>query len=813
MLHSRQWFQRFSGLFFVFASGLFAQVPDHVPGRLLVAPRADADPASLTQAIRQHRATVRREFPVPGTNVLDVPEESSDAVIASLRSSGLFRYVERDFYAHTGAAPNDPSYASQWYLPVIQAPQAWDVTTGSPAVVVAVIDSGVDPNHPDLAGKLVSGWSFLKGSTDTSDVLGHGTAVAGTLAAASNNAVGISGVSWTSMILPVAVVDSSDFASYSNIAAAIRYAADNGAQIINISLGGSNSSAALQSAVDYAWSKGATIFAAAMNASSNTPYYPAACNHVVAVSATDSSDQLAAFSNYGGWITVAAPGAGILAPMAGGGYGYWYGTSFATPVAAGVAALALAANPGLTNSALVDAVKLGVDDLGSAGFDDYFGWGRVNAYKTVLAAGPAPVSVSITPGSATLNGGQSKLFTANVTNSAAGVIWSVNPAVGGISSTGLYTAPATINSTQAVTVTATSISDSTKTASAIVTLQAPAPAITVSVTPATASLGQSQTAQFTATVTNSASGVAWSLNPAVGTISSSGLYTAPAVIASTQTVTVTATSGADSTKSASAIITLQPPAPVPPPAPAPVTVSVSPLTASLSASQSAQFYAAVTGTSNSVTWSISPSAGSISSTGVYKAPSKIDVDQVVTVTASTAGVSASASVKLLAAFQPILVDAGGAAYTDSLGQQWMGDQSYSGGTSLGTSQLVTSTNSPGLYQTARTGTFSYQFAVPSGTYQVTLCFAEIEKNGAGQRRFNVAINKSAVLSNFDIYSQAGGSFIALNKGFKVKVTNGQLTIAFTPGASGQPLVSAIQITSSGSGKTSTFSIGPVRGAL
>jgi subtilisin family serine protease len=810
MLHSRRWFQGFSGLFFVFASGLFAQVPDHVPGRLLVAPRADAEPASLVRAVRQHRATFRREIPVAGMNVLDVPEESSDAIIASLRSTGLFGYVERDFYAHTGAAPNDPSYASQWYLPVIQAPQAWDLTTGSPSVVVAVIDSGADPNHPDLAGKLVPGWSFLKGSADTSDVLGHGTAVAGTLAAASNNDVGISGVSWTSMILPVAVVDSSDFATYSNIAAAIRYAADNGARIINISLGGSNASAALQSAVDYAWSKGATIFAAAMNASSNTPYYPAACNHVVAVSATDSSDQLAAFSNYGGWITVAAPGAGILAPMAGGGYGYWYGTSFATPVAAGIAALALASNPGLANSALVDAVKLGVDDLGAAGFDNYFGWGRVNAYKTVLAAGPAPVSVSVTPSSATLNGGQSKQFTANVTNSAAGVIWSVNPAVGGIASTGLYTAPATINSTRTVTVTATSNSDSTKTASAIVTLQAPAPVITVSVTPATANLGQSQTVQFTAAVTNSASGVSWSLNPAVGTISSSGLYTAPATIATTQTVVVKATSNADSTKSASAAITLQPPA-VPPPAP--VTVSVSPLTTSLSASQSVQFYATVTGAGNSVTWAISPSAGSISSTGLYTAPSKIGADQVVRVTASTAGVNASASIRLLAAFQPILVNAGGAAYTDSLGQLWMGDQSYSGGTSPGVSRLVTSTNSPGLYQTARTGTFSYQFAVPSGTYQVTLCFAEIEKNGAGQRRFNVAINKSAVLSNFDIYSQAGGAFIALNKGFKVKVTNGQLIIAFTPGASGQPLVSAIQITSSGNGKTSTFSIRPATGAL
>ncbi len=799
-----QRFKLSSGLFFLIVPGLFAQGPDHVPGRLLVAPRPEADPALMERTIRQHRASLRREVPVPGLSVLEIPEESSDAIIESLRSSGLFRYVERDYYAHTGVVPNDPSYASQWYLPVIQAPQAWDITAGSASVVIGVVDSGADPNHPDLAGKLLPGWNFLNGTSDTTDVLGHGTAVAGTLAAASNNAIGVSGVSWKSMILPVAVVDASDFATYSNIAAGIRYAADNGAQIINVSLGGSNASAALQSAVDYAWSKGATIFAAAMNASGAAPYYPAACNHVVAVSATDSSEQLASFSNYGSWITVAAPGAGILAPTLGGGYGYWYGTSFAAPVAAGVAALALAANPALTNSAIVDAIERGADDLGSAGFDSYFGWGRVNAYKTVLAAGPSVVTVSITPGSVSLTGGQSQQFTATVANSNAGVSWSVNPMVGSISSTGLYTAPSSVGSAQNVIVTATSLSDLTKKATATVALQAPAPVITVSVTPATAALGQSQTAQFGATVTNSTAGVTWSISPNVGAISSTGLYTAPAIITFAQTVAVMATSAADSSKSASAVVTLQPPAP----APVQVTVAVSPSNTTLYPSQSAQFSAAVTGTTNPVAWTINPPVGSISSTGLYKAPSRIDAGQMITVTASAAGVSATASVTLLAAFQPILIDSGGAPYMDSIGQQWLGDQSYSGGSSIGTTQMVTSTNSPGLYQSARIGSFSYQFAVPSGTYQVSLCFAEIQYNGPGQRRFNVAINGSTVLSNFDIASQAGGSFIALNKGFKIKVTNGQLTIAFTPGASGQPLVSAIQIAGASSGKGPNSSSGP-----
>jgi len=365
---------------------LGADRPAYVAGRLLAARREGADADTVERTLQLHRATVRKHVAQLGVSVLEVPEEYSGAIQESLRRTGLFQYVERDFYAQIAGTPNDPKYPSQWHLPKIRGPQAWGTTTGAASVLVAVIDSGVEAAHPDLASKLVPGWNFLNGNSNTNDEVGHGTAVAGTLAAASDNGVGVAGVSWGSPILPLAVVGSNETAAYSDIAAAIQYAADHGARIINISIGGPAESMALQSAADYAWAKGALIFASAMNAGTSAPYYPAACNHVVAVAATDATDHLASFSNHGNWITLSAPGVGILSTSIGGGYGYWDGTSFASPIAAGVAALALAVEPSLTNAELLKLLASTADDLGPPGPGREYGWGVVNAYKAVQAA-------------------------------------------------------------------------------------------------------------------------------------------------------------------------------------------------------------------------------------------------------------------------------------------------------------------------------------------------------------------------------------------------------------------------------------------
>ncbi len=373
---------------------LMASIPmagQDVPGRLLISARDGVSDEVVALILRRHGAVTR------GHGRIAVAEASSAAVMESLQATGLFEYVERDHYARLGSTPNDPSFTSQWHLARIASPAAWDVTTGSSAVTVAVIDTGVDGTHPDLKANVVPGWNFVSGSADTTDRIGHGTAVAGTVAAAGNNGIGVAGVSWHSRIMPLVVVDENDLATYSDIADAIRYAADHGARVINISVGGPAQSAALQSAVDYAWGKGSLIFAAMMNDGMATPYYPAACNHVVAVGATDGYDHLASFSNYGAWVTVTAPGYGILTTAVGGGYAYCYGTSFASPIAAGVAALVLAVNPGLTAAEVTAILEKSSDDLGSKGFDTQFGWGRVNAGSAVSMAMPAVDSVVDAP--------------------------------------------------------------------------------------------------------------------------------------------------------------------------------------------------------------------------------------------------------------------------------------------------------------------------------------------------------------------------------------------------------------------------------
>ena len=236
-----------------------------------------------------------------------------------------------------------------------------------------------------------------------------------------------------------------------------------------------------------------------------------------------------------------------------------------------------------------------------------------------------PVGITVSPTAATLSQGQSTTLTAKVSGSSnLGVNWSISPAVGSIIS-GVYTAPASIASAQTVTVTATSAANPAKTASAAISLTPPAPAVSISVTPTSASLTGGQGAVFAATVTGSSNlAVNWTLSPQLGTLTN-GVYTAPALILLQQTVTVAAVSAADPTKIAAASITLIPS----------VSVSVAPTTASLSPSQSQQFSASLSGTTNpNVTWSMSPSVGSLGN-GLYQAPATINSQQTVTVTATS----------------------------------------------------------------------------------------------------------------------------------------------------------------------------------
>jgi len=376
----------FSG-FFVFIEPAAAQGPPAwVDDELLVALRPGVAQDKARDIYHRHGAEIIDEIPQINTHRIRVPSQALEAVRRALSHRPEFDAVEPNYIAEGSYIPSDDRYPSQWHLPKISAPQGWDISTGSNLVPIAIIDSGVDPNHPDLSVKLVPGYNYLENNTDTRDVLGHGTKVAGTAAAVSDNLTGVAGVAWQNPLMPLVVLNSSNWASYYNIARAITYAADNGVQVMNISIGGSSSSTTLQNAVNYAWNKGAVIFACAHNYATDTPYYPAACDHVVAVAATTSNDTRASFSNYGDWVGISAPGSSILTTTQGGGYAAVSGTSFASPLAAGLAALILSANPSLSNAQVVEIIEQGADDLGAPGFDPYFGWGRINVHASLLAA-------------------------------------------------------------------------------------------------------------------------------------------------------------------------------------------------------------------------------------------------------------------------------------------------------------------------------------------------------------------------------------------------------------------------------------------
>lgn len=257
-----------------------AQNSPHVPGELLIAPKAGVSEPDLENQYKAHGGQKIKTLSQIKVHHIKIPEHALEEVEAALRNNPKIEFVEKNFIAHANLVPNDPGYPSEWHLTQSSAPSGWDITTGSSSVPIAVIDSGVDPYHPDLSGKLIAGYNFLAGNTDTHDGDGHGTAVAGTLAAASNSGIGIAGVAWLNPIMPIVVWDTTHAGTYVNIAAAISYAADHGAKVINISLSGANPSSTLQSAVNYAWNKGLVIAAAAGNYSTSSPYYPAALTNV-----------------------------------------------------------------------------------------------------------------------------------------------------------------------------------------------------------------------------------------------------------------------------------------------------------------------------------------------------------------------------------------------------------------------------------------------------------------------------------------------------------------------------------------------------
>lgn len=295
-------------------------------------------------------------------------------------------------------APNDLLFSGyQWNLPAIETGRGWNLSRGSEDIIVAVVDTGVEAGHPDLQGQLLQGYNAVSSGQAPDDDVGHGTHVTGIIGAIVNNAEGVAGISWYNKVLPVKALDATGVGTTYSVAEGIIWAADNGAKVINLSLGNYADSQFLHDAVKYAYDRDIVLVSAAGNDNTERPGYPAAYPEVLAVAATNSAMRRASFSNYGDYIDVAAPGESIASTYPGGQYAALSGTSMASPHVAALAGLVRTLNPSLTNEEVMDLMKRQAIDLGAPGHDKYFGWGQVDIYRTLQAAAGNEVPLQMWP--------------------------------------------------------------------------------------------------------------------------------------------------------------------------------------------------------------------------------------------------------------------------------------------------------------------------------------------------------------------------------------------------------------------------------
>ena len=344
--------------------------------------------------------------------------QSMSAFLKELESKPGVLYAEPDYKLTRSVIPNDARYSEQWHHPIIQSEKAWDTTLGTNHTVVAVIDDGIDVQHPDLKGNIVKPYNILKGNSKI-PVGQHGTHVGGIIAASANNRIGVSGVAPEAKIMPINVFEG-EIAYTSEIIEGIEYAVKNGADIINMSLGMEMYSRALNEAIQSAYKKGVLIVAAAGNDGVYKVNYPAGYNHVIAVGATTQYDVMARYSNYGKSVDILAPGTDILSTLPKGKYGTYSGTSMATPVVAGVAALIWSKEPGLSNEQVTYRLLQTAKPVKNARTRDDYEYLRVDAAKALryhLLASPKIADVTDKHTKVSLkysNGFQGKIYvTAN----------------------------------------------------------------------------------------------------------------------------------------------------------------------------------------------------------------------------------------------------------------------------------------------------------------------------------------------------------------------------------------------------------------
>lgn len=379
-----------------------------VPGEVLVKFRDEATAGEVARArgLDIAASAGARDGALP--SVASTRGRPVDQVLSELRADPAVEYAEPSYRVQlldegtvTGVGVNDPLTAGQYSLDRMRVRDAWSLSKGGSSIV-AVLDTGVQPDHPDLNGRVLPGHDFVNNDSNAADDNGHGTWVAGIIAAKPNDGYGVAGISWSDKILPVKIMNGSGTGTTSALVSGIVWAADHGARVINMSVGGFPYSQGVQDAVTYAWNKGAVLVGAAGNNYREERFYPASMTHVISVSATQREDEFSHWSSYGPAVDVSAPGssvqttnctAGACPNRSWGAHTYISGTSFATPNVAGVVALIRAKYPTWTPQQVVDRLYATVDDLGYAGWDNRYGRGRVNAYRALgasVAASPRP---------------------------------------------------------------------------------------------------------------------------------------------------------------------------------------------------------------------------------------------------------------------------------------------------------------------------------------------------------------------------------------------------------------------------------------
>jgi subtilisin family serine protease len=392
-------------LVIVLTLGIFAGIgvvsapvdPEFVPGEVIIGLK-DIN-AAAREAIKARGGAILKEISAVNALVVKVSAGSEKAFIRNVQSIPGLKYAERNGVVKAVGTisdslkpqytPSDPDYGLQWNMPIISADDAWDIHMGSTSVVVAIVDTGVDYTHNDLAAHyLPGGYDWVNMDPDPWDDHYHGTHCAGIAAAEMDNGYGVTGVAQVS-IWSEKVLNQFGSGDWGDLADGIIHASDAGVDVISMSLGGTYYSSLVDDACTYAYSNGVLLVAASGNYGYNLdsiPFYPASLSTVMAVGATDSSDVRPWWSDYGSVLEVSAPGVSVYSTMPGNSYGYLDGTSMACPHVAGVAALTWSYDPELTNVQMRERLHQAVDDLGDPGWDPYYGHGRINAYKALTAA-------------------------------------------------------------------------------------------------------------------------------------------------------------------------------------------------------------------------------------------------------------------------------------------------------------------------------------------------------------------------------------------------------------------------------------------